>query len=109
MREYGKKFRFLLIKPTFFSSPEKKGYLPYSSNICKILFTFVQVLVWMLLFKEASMKREPGVNPGQTRCCELHEPKPILKVTIGNDGKTRPRGVSQKTCQNIVYSHSFRG
>ena len=47
------------------------------------------------------IKRESGVNPGQSRCCEA--PFNILKTTYATDeGREGFRmGVSQKTCHSL--------
>ena len=44
----------------------------------------------LLRFRSGScMKREPGANPGQTRCCKLHNQKPKYSWSLSfNDGKT---------------------
>ncbi len=51
------------------------------------------------------IKRESGVNPGQSRCCEA--PFNILKTTYATDDAVDSRregfrmGVSQKTCRSL--------
>lgn len=51
------------------------------------------------------IKRESGVNPGQSRCCEA--PFNILKTTYATDDAIDSRregfrmGVSQKTCRSL--------
>lgn len=49
------------------------------------------------------IKRESGVNPGQSRCCEA--PFNILINTFATDLDGREgfrRGVSQKTCHSLM-------
>ncbi len=53
------------------------------------------------------MKRESGENPELSRSCKLqHSLFTQLSLSV-EDGKTEKRGVSQKTCQNIVLFIAF--
>lgn len=50
------------------------------------------------------MKRESGVNPGQSRCCELHNVSGILlPLFCKGNGKALDPEVSQKTCKAYYF------
>ena len=55
-------------------------------------------------FSAVRIKRESGVNPGQSRCCEAllkswKEPLPLILCLY--IGKASRSGVSQKTCHSL--------
>ena len=54
------------------------------------------------------MKRESGENPGQSRCCELHEEctntTPLFAVGKWEGGA---QGASQKTCKTKSKNYPF--
>ena len=49
------------------------------------------------------IKRESGVNPGQSRCCKLHNVPDWSPLFLFN-GKAPDMVVSQKTC----FAHNFK-
>lgn len=63
-----------------------------------VIFVHVQVFLIAICMAAEGMKREPGVNPGQTRCCDLfvntfHKEKPLF-LTWGS-GKVWDVGKSE--------------
>lgn len=62
----------------------------------------------MFLVPDFGMKRESGVIPGLSRSCKLQNRGLFYSHFPLQDGKTGPRGVSQKTCHKHII-HSFRG
>lgn len=59
------------------------------------------------------IKREPGENPGQSRCCKFYKScSPIYQVTVRRNSRAGRQGqqrTSQKTCQVKTIGTRFRG
>ena len=59
---------------------------------------------------EAVIKREPGANPGQSRCCEFHKTLPAhypMPLELLREGRLQQKQV-RRPAMPILY-HCFRG
>lgn len=69
-----------------------------ADNIKSLIFAHATV-------RRMAIKREPGENPGQTRCCNppLYRVRTIKPLTFFREG-VRIRAVSQKTCLAVLIT-----
>ena len=56
---------------------------------------------WCRTPERGVMKREPGENPGQTRCCDSCHNSLMKQSHWSLSGKAVDEGISQKTCRNV--------